>query len=486
MCVNQYWLLNKHTGRYILVKCGVCASCSRNKAKIRASRIKRNIRTFPKNRYFFVTLSYENEFIPFIKADEHPSFVENSYDKACRYSYFINVYRKSTVFRYYNRHTKRYKLIRNTSDSGILIDKLPLKTGFFDPSGCIRPVKHSISNSIAICYSKDVSNFLKRLRVNLKRYYNYNGILKFYRASEYGPTTLRPHIHILLEFPESCQIPSYQLKRAVASSWSFCNIYKRNRSFEIAYNPADYLSQYINCGSDFPPLLQNLSLRPKTSHSLYYGIDFNHYSYSYISKCIRSRSMVESVEIIKDGKPICVDMRIPKYITNYYFPYIKGLSSLTPSQAFYALLHPEQVGNYFSPPYYRMIDYDNFISKVNLSLSRVGDFSYSARYDWASNYLALIRLNNSDALVSSYNDVVTDTDFVQHFDNLQYIEYNDTPLLGMLGIDYFSYTDDDIDPNKVPRNVIPSLKLEQEFYDNIKVRKLNEYSRQVENELFYY
>lgn len=43
----------------------------------------------------------------------------------------------------------------------------------------------------------DLSDFIKKLRVNLSRKYNYNG-LRYYGVGEYGSNYARPHFHIIL------------------------------------------------------------------------------------------------------------------------------------------------------------------------------------------------------------------------------------------------------------------------------------------------
>lgn len=498
MCVNQYWIRNKYTNKDILVKCGTCKACQQEKANYRTSRIRREIRTYPNFQYFFVTLHYENRFVPFVKVSDPIITVDNSYnitdDTTFRFSHYVKVYRQSTVSYFYNRHTKRRRKIIRNSDTGYNIDMLSVPSSTCDFSGCNKPVKHAVNGAVAICYSKDVQNFLKRLRINLKRYYNYNGNIRYFQTSEYGPSSHRPHFHLLLELETNRQIlPSFdQLKRTVATSWSFCNIYQFKRSFERAYNPAKYISQYINCGSSIPEILKTRSFRPKSSHSLYYGMDFDRYSFDYLREKIFKRDMVENFTIYVKGQPVRYDMRIPKYITNYFFPYIKGLFNLSNVEVFDLLANPWHIYWYGKQLKYTTDDYRSFYNTISRCYSRIG-IRYGRKdisriREWADSYVRLRELSYSDYLKQSYSDVspLDDRSFVQHFVNIPQVMDYDYPVLGYLFDDMFNFSDDDMDYNKVPRVVIPTAKLEADYEANQKQRHVNDYTDKIEELLFYY
>ncbi|UPW42045.1 replication initiator protein [Dipodfec virus RodF1_12] len=498
MCVNQYWIRNKYTDRDILVKCGVCKACQQEKANYRTSRIRREIRTYPNFQYFFITLHYENRFLPFVKVSDPVITVDNSCnitdDTISKFSHFVKVYRQSIVTRFYNRHTKRYhKIIRN-SDTGHCIDMLSVPSSTCDFSGCNKPVKHTVNGSVAICYSKDIQNFFKRLRINLKRYYNYNGNIRYFQTSEYGPSSQRPHFHLLLELETDRQIsPSFdQLKRAVATSWPFCNVYKFKRSFERAYNPAKYISQYINCGSSISEILKTRSFRPKSSHSLYYGVDFNRYKFDYLQKKIFTRDMDEDYTLLFKGQPVRYTMRIPKYVTNYYFPYVKGLFRLSNAKVFDILVNPWHISWYGEELKYTKDDYRTFFNIISRCYYRIGirygRKNISRIRDWADCYIRLRELSYSDYLKQSYSDVFSldDVSFVQHFVNIPQAMDYDYPVLGYLFNDMFSFSDDDLDYNKVPRVVIPTAKLEEDYESNQKQRHINDYTNNIEELLFYY
>lgn len=45
---------------------------------------------------------------------------------------------------------------------------------------------------------KDVQNYMKRVRTNLKRTFGFTGKVRYYACGEYGPKTHRPHYHLLV------------------------------------------------------------------------------------------------------------------------------------------------------------------------------------------------------------------------------------------------------------------------------------------------
>lgn len=77
MCVQQSWIRNKYNGHHYFVKCGHCPACLQEKAIRRANRIRKqqNKEGLPKYDCLFVTLTYRNEFIPYILLSETLSWI---------------------------------------------------------------------------------------------------------------------------------------------------------------------------------------------------------------------------------------------------------------------------------------------------------------------------------------------------------------------------------------------------------------------------
>lgn len=68
---------------------------------------------------------------------------------------------------------------------------------------------------VRVVDKSDIQKFFHDLRRNL--YGDFGGSLRYFVASEYGPTTLRPHYHVILfNFPD---IPTKQVSQVIESSW---------------------------------------------------------------------------------------------------------------------------------------------------------------------------------------------------------------------------------------------------------------------------
>ena len=93
MCLRKRYIKNVY-GKMILVKCGCCPACLQEKAIARTNRIKN---TYNADLYIplFVTLTYKNEFLPYIKLDELTD-CNNFYNTS------INVYRDNSIFLYFD------------------------------------------------------------------------------------------------------------------------------------------------------------------------------------------------------------------------------------------------------------------------------------------------------------------------------------------------------------------------------------------------
>ena len=75
MCTHSKYVYNKYTRRKVLVPCGRCEACQQKKAALRANRIRNNV----SNGYIalFITLTYKNEFVPYILPYSEHENMEN-------------------------------------------------------------------------------------------------------------------------------------------------------------------------------------------------------------------------------------------------------------------------------------------------------------------------------------------------------------------------------------------------------------------------
>ena len=68
MCTHTRYITNRYTGDKVLVSCGKCPACLEAKALNRTNRIKNTYDG--SNIALFVTLTYKNEFVPYILKSE--------------------------------------------------------------------------------------------------------------------------------------------------------------------------------------------------------------------------------------------------------------------------------------------------------------------------------------------------------------------------------------------------------------------------------
>lgn len=161
------------------------------------------------------------------------------------------------------------------ADSGLT--RLPV-TSAMDEKGYDKAVEHSSSfisfhDGMIPCVNvRDIQLFFKKLRINLVRKLHLNEkerSIRYFVASEYGPTTFRPHYHILLWF-DSDKVAQV-IKEYIYQAWKFKNPHssfesfqRRNRMEFVRGHAAAYVAGYLNCRSNLPPIL---SLKPfRTFH----------------------------------------------------------------------------------------------------------------------------------------------------------------------------------------------------------------------------
>lgn len=475
MCTNLRFITNPylpaHHGK-IAVKCGSCPACQQLAALKRTARIRLHSQI---DGLFglFVTLSYDNASLPYIKTDDIPFDVD--FDTPVS----VPVYRDCTT--HYNSKTGDCVRVpgENIIDE-VIIDNV---STYVDVDGnkhniirnnrsfkgCKRPVKFS-KHAIGICYSPDFTAFIKRLKINLYRTLNISdyGLHSYYRVSEYGPTTLRPHFHTILFFKTELYKSLPALRRAIIKAWSFCHPDILDKEIDIARNPASYISAYVNRGSSFPSFLQARSLRPCSSHSRFFSLGHRFFSVKEIKESIRRRSFQYVDTIIgKDGVPVQCTFPYPQYVCHYYFPIFKGFTRLS-------LL---QIRNYLCKHWeYSDIGYnlgwtfDEFL-KFYSSLLRCRERLQCDIYQYADYYCSYVLLSSMALLKYQYSNIPN----YEAYDNLHiaqnfYVDESYRPL-------YFNKS---TDLNTRPYFIKNDKEYESRFYSNIKQRKQNDYVRSVQ------
>ena len=261
-CQHPRTVVNKYTHESVVVPCGCCPSCV-----LRRSSIQTNLLTTYSAQFryvYFVTLTYAPCFLPTLKVSIIEVCSDDIADVPCVPD--INNLDANDD----NTYLFGFRSIPRTAS--VKVKNSTVKRVFKDPvvkfSYPMKPkdllsildkVKHTIPNRIPYVCNRDLDLFLKRLR----SYYP-DEKLRYYAVSEYGPTSFRPHWHLLL-FSDSERF-SETICENVSKAWSYgrCDA-SLSRGFA-----APYVASYVNSFVALPDFYTQMPkvVRPKSFHSI--------------------------------------------------------------------------------------------------------------------------------------------------------------------------------------------------------------------------
>lgn len=387
MCRNKRYVINKETGKRILVECGKCKSCRQKAANKRARRIRESLQ--PGYIQLFVSLTYHNSCVPYV-------FREDFEYRCAR----LAIHRDSVCRRVRDgvKRSTRLQVIYKHQ----ILDVVDNDT-FIDPKG-LKDLK-KYKGRVGVCYYDDFSDFIERLRINLKRKYNYDDSLQFYNCSEYGEKYGRPHFHTVFNVKESFKD---QFVTAIYEAWPYALDYPCGIRIETAVNISRYVASYVNSGSDFPEVLKQRAFRPRWSYSQGYGVHNPMFSLDKILQKISSRDLRYPARLTINKQEVIRLMPIPDYITRRYFPVIEGYSRLTSDQIRSILDCPAQY-RHFAPSnssrFHRQSyeDVEATISRIRNCKSRYEEYTGSLG-DYADKWLQFQEAKRCTLLKSFYEN----------------------------------------------------------------------------------
>lgn len=325
MCINKKRIFNRYAQQWLYVNCGYCEACLQEKANRRATRIRNHAQTTGQIGVF-VTLTYANDFVPYIKKDE------------IRYGEKINIYRDYDVRRVNKKRTASgfvTELRKQVCFSPVSTVSLEFRSqlaqkryfSLSDFSLRLPSLRNAEKNRVGVALYSDFQKFYKRLLTNYERDYKRKLDTSFYACTEYGETYLRPHIHAVL----FCKPDEFgQLRDCIRKSWQFDD----NRiDVQVARNCASYVASYVNCGCDFPRLLKEF-FRPRCAYSRNFGLDSRAFALDAVLEKIKQGDLRYFCTRKLDGILTPAVLPIPYYVIHRYFPKCKGYSRLSPDEAF--------------------------------------------------------------------------------------------------------------------------------------------------------
>lgn len=261
-CQHPRTVVNKYTRESVVVPCGSCPSCL-----LRRSAIQTNLLTTYSSQFryvYFVTLTYAPCFLPTLEVSVIEACTDDIADVPCvpdindldagdpnTYLFgFRSVPRTASV------KLKTSTVERTFKDPEVKFT-YPMKSK--DILSIFEKVNHNVPNRIPYVCNRDLDLFLKRLR----SYYP-DEKLRYYAVSEYGPTSFRPHWHLLLL--SNSERFSKTICENVPKAWSYgrCDT-SLSRGYAALY-VASYLNSFVSL-PDFYTQMPKM-VRAKSFHSI--------------------------------------------------------------------------------------------------------------------------------------------------------------------------------------------------------------------------
>lgn len=261
-CQHPRTVVNKYTHEPVVVPCGCCPSCV-----LRRSAIQTNLLTTYSAQFryiYFVTLTYAPCFLPTLEVSVIENCSEDIADVPCVPDINNLDSNDDNTYLFGFRSVPRSASVKVKNSTVERVFKDP-EVKFSYPMkpkellSILDKINHNIPNRIPYVCNRDLDLFLKRLRS-----YYLDEKLRYYAVSEYGPTSFRPHWHLLL-FSNSERF-SETICENVSKAWSYgrCDA-SLSRGFA-----APYVASYVNSFVALPNFYTQMPkvVRPKSFHSI--------------------------------------------------------------------------------------------------------------------------------------------------------------------------------------------------------------------------
>ena len=351
MCTNRKEITLPN-GRKQFVNCGHCEACQQQKANNNTFRIRSEVADVKGMVTLFVTLTYSNKYIPYIRKSD----LELYNGEVFPIYRDFNVRRVRCVPLRPHKRSKG-KFVRDLDN--VFYDFKDYHFGCLDylvtPYSDIVPLMPALRgqrkdksffvypDKVGVIYYKDLQDFFKRLSINYKRLYHENSSYSFFACAEYGPQTKRPHFHLSLHIPAD-KVDNYV--EAIIKSWQFSSSYRLRKGIEIAKDVSSYLSSYVNTFTSLSPIYREKTIAPKCTHSKHYGFNRIAFSLAEIEKKINSRDFTFTYNVVTKTFSHLVSRLLPSYVISYWFPKIQGFTKLSTAELIEIYTNPLRLNKY--------------------------------------------------------------------------------------------------------------------------------------------
>lgn len=505
MCINSRWITNKITKQRIFVPCGSCPACKQAKAQARTLRIKLQTKYNVPDGYvnILTRLGYDNEHIPFILKSDYERFINREQST-------LPIYRNRTI-KLGKKYISSYSRIDAFENYSYKTD---METHYFDYLSKLQNSyykeeydvntlpeirltkwyngKHYydfVNGRVGVLYYHDIQNFIKLLRINLERDYGIKQKFNYICVGEYGPTSFRPHFHILFQIPTTI---FKEFKSTFIKSWKFEDIrpmWKQKEQFKITSGSESYVSSYVNCSTDFPVFFKTFRpFRQQHTFSKDYGLLSNYCKLPKILEMAKTARFTFKRIVKINGVQSVIDCPLPSFVINRYFPKFKGYSRLTDFEIFSLFTRYgkwcQGLKDYAKTLGYTSDDLhtisvsikNHFFKYCKLLKIPIDDMSL---YLYINDYIRVWRSYYSYLTINAYEKIEKLVDYVYHF-----INWSDKIKIGDYELDCFSIHElafktletlghfVEKDPNKFPQSVALANTLTEMYYDYDKTKKV--------------
>lgn len=254
-CYHKRIIVNPFTREKLMVPCGTCPACLLRNSFFKEVKCKAQESI---SRYCsFITLSYDNRFIPRFRIVQKDVIQKGVY----------RIHLESIDRNIKKLGDTRFKntFIINHKDLEYYTQKanLAVRRKYYDKN---------YEWTFSWLDRKDVSLFIKRVRKGIFNLLGRYEKIHTYIVGEYGPDHFRAHWHLLF-FYNSSEIAE-NLRRIGSESWQF-GIFDYSLSRK---DVSTYVAGYVNSFVCIPPILKTVSeLRPYSRFS-------NHFGFQYFSR----------------------------------------------------------------------------------------------------------------------------------------------------------------------------------------------------------
>ena len=279
-CLHPFRRFNASSKQYSYCACGSCLPCQQKKQKKWEYRLFDHMRSGLFS-CLFITLTYDNKHLPLLYAIPAPErYKKDGNPKEAKPFEFYDYKLVTTRFRSgtvedSDKTERVVSYFRKEDFYNFLEDEIP----DFGPNHIIHYVDRRYKdgryvinrfNCTAVCYKKDVQDFVARLRSHLSTVDDLDGEdlrFTYFIASEYGPETFRPHYHGILFF-NSQKVAKYANRIGVFKAWGKQSMPYNTAGDKIssfvnnAQANAAYVSKYVTGYTHLPALLHYKEFRP--------------------------------------------------------------------------------------------------------------------------------------------------------------------------------------------------------------------------------